>query len=85
MLALLTLALSTAALAAGAVAIHAVVARAEETPAPAKHLVEVWVAAVPVRLTRPRLSVSTWIFTRLESFSSASSSLILTVIIESLA
>ena len=48
MLALLTLALSTAALAAGAVAIHAVVARAEETPAPAKHLVEVWVAAVPV-------------------------------------
>jgi len=47
-LALLTLAISTAALAAGAVAIHAVVARAEETPAPAKHLVEVWVAAVPV-------------------------------------
>ncbi len=48
MLALLTLALSTAALAIGVVATHAVVARAEEAPPRAKHLVEVWVAAVPV-------------------------------------
>ena len=48
MLALLTLALSTAALAAGVLATHAVIARAEESAPPSKHLVEVWVAAVPV-------------------------------------
>ena len=40
--------LSTAALAVGVVATHVVVARAEAARPLTKHLVEVWVAAVPV-------------------------------------
>src|ERR1019366_103295 len=43
-----------------------------------------WLAAVPPRFTMPLSSVSTLIFTRLESFSSASLALILVVMTESL-